>query len=837
MATSFHGYEIREKIGGGGMSTVYKGVHKTLGYPVAIKILHPGLAGDASFIARFEREAKAASALRSNNIASVNDFGQEDEVYFIVMEFIDGMDLAKVFEALQSGRGKPKAVPVEMTLALLEEVAYGLKLAHEHGIIHRDIKPSNILLNSRGEVKIADFGLARNTSNLPSPTYKDLTSPGTVVGTPSYMSPEQAAGQDDLDNRTDIFSLGVMAYQFLTGEKPFQADSPTEVQFKIINEQPKPLDRKRVPLLTPAIEAMVAKMLAKKPDHRYQNMDQVLRAIKEAEESIDSSGSLSKYRRDYLSSFAKDPVAFSEELRVKSVKSHLKLGFHFKNQGRANIDDAVREFSYVLSLDPDNTQAASALSEIHTEDEGSGTSSATGVDATAVMPAGADVTAVLPGEGKTAPSRPAAAAPPSAPPPSKPAPPAPKPTPPKPTAPKPAGAKPVAARTGRAGIPRQWLLIGGGVVVVALLALVLPRLFKGGGETPAPPPPAPAPRAATLFVRSTPPDAAVWLRRAGEGEFRDTGRRSDCLLTGLAAGAYELRLVKEGFTEATLPFSVAVGDSGRVETSLAATAAAPPAAVVETPTPPATPATGEAFLSVGSNPAGATVSMRQRGESRYRDVGSTPYRSHALAPGRWEIKVSLAGHQEESTGRTLSAGRTDEIFFPLKKQALAGSNGYLDLIVSPYGDVYVDGQRVAAEARRAVLPVSSGRKHAVSVRHPLTYGRIDLPDVEVAAGDTLALGRQAFAFGSLAVAATPAADIYIDGVRVGQQTPFRLDPMAAGEHRVSVAKPGFKIVRAELLTDAGSRELSAVGSGSPPQYAIRLREGEKLRLKFTLAAN
>jgi len=832
MATSFHGYEIREKIGGGGMSTVYKGVHKTLGYPVAIKILHPGLAGDASFIARFEREAKAASALRSNNIASVNDFGQEDEVYFIVMEYIDGMDLGKVFEALQGGKHKPKAVPVEMTLLLLEEVAYGLKLAHEHGIIHRDIKPSNIMLNSRGEVKIADFGLARNTNTLPSPTYKDLTSPGTVVGTPSYMSPEQAAGQDDLDSRTDIFSLGVMAYQFLTGEKPFQADSPTEVQFKIINEQPKPLDRKRVPLLTPAIEAMVNKLLAKKPDHRYANMDQVLRAIKEAEDSVDSSGNLSKYRRDYLSSFAQDPVAFSEELRVKSIKSHLKLGFHFKNQGRANIDDAVREFSYVLSLDPDNTQAASALSEIHTDDDDGGAS----VDTTAVMPAGPDVTAVLPGEGKAPPRRPAAPTPPPAP--SKPSPP---PAPARPTAPKPAAAKPIATGRGRAGIPRQWLLIGGGVLVVALLAIFLPRLFRGGGEAPAPSPAAPAPRAATLFVRSTPPDAAVWLRRTGETEFRDTGRRSDCLLTGLAAGAYELRLAKEGFAEATLPFSVAAGDSSRVETTLTALAAAPgtpPAATppAATPTPPA--ASGPAYVSIGSNPAGATVAMRKRGETRYRDVGTTPYRSEALEAGRWEIKVTLAGHVEESTGRTLTAGRTDEIFFPLKKQVAAGGgNGYLALVVSPYGDVYVDGQRVAEEAKRAVLPVAAGRKHAVSVRHPRTYGHIDLPEVQVAAGDTVSLGRQTFTFASLAVAATPAADLYIDGVRVGQQTPARLDPIAAGDHRISVSKAGFKIIRAEILFDGGSREIPASGSmGGLPAYPINLREGEKLRVKFTLAA-
>ena len=153
MATSFHGFAVQGKIGSGGMSTVYKGSHETLGYPVAIKVLHPGMAGDQNFIARFEREAKAASALRNNNIASVIDFGSENDIYFIVMEFIDGKDFGQIFKDLQEEGAGPKALPIEIVLSVLEEVAYGLKDAHEQGIIHRDIKPSNILLAKRGEVK------------------------------------------------------------------------------------------------------------------------------------------------------------------------------------------------------------------------------------------------------------------------------------------------------------------------------------------------------------------------------------------------------------------------------------------------------------------------------------------------------------------------------------------------------------------------------------------------------------------------------------------------------------------------------------------------------------
>ena len=216
MRQTFHAFELREKIGAGGMSTVYRGVHKTLNYPVAIKILHPALAGDENFIVRFEREARAASSLQSNNIASVIDFGAENDAYFIVMEFIDGPDLSQLLERMLEDQEGICGFPAEIALILLEESAYGLQEAHAHSIIHRDVKPSNILLNTNGEVKIADFGLARDTSAI-SPLYqRDLTMPGTVVGTPSYMSPEQAVSKESVDHRTDIFSLGVVAYQLLS---------------------------------------------------------------------------------------------------------------------------------------------------------------------------------------------------------------------------------------------------------------------------------------------------------------------------------------------------------------------------------------------------------------------------------------------------------------------------------------------------------------------------------------------------------------------------------------------------------------------------------------------
>ncbi len=388
MVTSFHGFTVKEKIGAGGMSTVYRGRHKTLGYEVAIKIMHPGMGGDQSFISRFEREAKAASSLHSNNIAQVIDFGSEDGIYFIVMQYIDGEDLGKLLKRVVEVGGEAQ-FPLEISLTVLEGVAYGLKDAHEQGIIHRDIKPSNILFNKKGEVKIGDFGLARDIGRAAA---LDLTMPGTVVGTPSYMSPEQAVG-GELDLRTDIFSLGVMAYQMLIGLKPFTGASPAAVQEQIINADPPAPNAQNCPRITPELVSLLAKSLAKDPANRFQNMDQVIRALMAAQESIDPSGSMLKYKREYMAKFAAAPLEFSQELRQNAVEAYLKRGFYFKNQGLSNINDAIREFDFVLSMEPDHSRALNAVAELRKKAEESGIQP---VARTGVYSAGMGETRVLP---------------------------------------------------------------------------------------------------------------------------------------------------------------------------------------------------------------------------------------------------------------------------------------------------------------------------------------------------------------------------------------------------------------------------------------------------------
>ncbi len=689
MATAFHGFEVHEKIGAGGMSTVYKGVHTTLGYPVAVKILHPGLAGDTQFIARFEREAKAASALRSVNITSVIDFGSEDDCYFIVMEFIDGPDLAKVFEMLRAESGAAQPLPPEIALLILEEVAYALREAHAEGVVHRDIKPSNILIDRRGEVKLADFGLARNTGDQARMASDDLTRPGMIVGTPSYMSPEQAVGRDDVDHRSDIFSLGVMAYQFLAGEKPFQGDSPTEVQERIINASPRPLAETSCPLLTNEMEEMVSKMLAKDPGKRYQSMDQVLHALRECMDSIDSSGGLVKLRRDLLQRFARDPAATANDLRHQAINSHLRLGFHFKNLGLASMSDALREFRHVMRLDPRNPKASQALAELRKRAEDSGVTMRAAPPPTGAGPLGAhepdDVDAADPVEsGRTmvmpaaGPPRRAAepvAAP--APEPAAAAPPPPRaprvprePRQPRKARPDRAAASPVAGIL--EGLRRRRGMVAmalGAVVIVAVAAVLLTR--RGPTAPPA---------TAIVQVASEPAGAQVWMRRAGTADFTPTGRQTACVLADLAVGAWEFRLSLAGYADTVLAVTAAGSETtsvggqlralvpeGEGETPAVAATGAPgtaaavpaPATIAETPSEaaaaPAVSSSGR--IRVRVTPDGATVLVRQAGEP-WRPVGTAPVVTELTAADNWEVRAEKPGYAPVMKKVRISGGQT-----------------------------------------------------------------------------------------------------------------------------------------------------------------------------------
>ena len=245
---------ILAEIGSGGMAVVYKAVQEPLGRIVAVKALKPSIAIDSQFAKRFEREAHFMASLQHENILHVHDFIKDASGMYIIMEYVRGIDLYDLLE-------RTPVLPVEVATILALQVARALDYAHFRGVIHRDIKPANVMISHRGEVKLMDFGIARDD------TLTDLTETGTGLGTPSYMSPEQILG-DKLDFRSDLFSLGIVLYQSLTGRKPFVEDDSRTVMQKIrLDRFTSP--RKVNPKVPRALERILARCMEKMPANRY----------------------------------------------------------------------------------------------------------------------------------------------------------------------------------------------------------------------------------------------------------------------------------------------------------------------------------------------------------------------------------------------------------------------------------------------------------------------------------------------------------------------------------------------------------------------------------------
>ena len=246
-------YTIVERIAVGGMGAVYRATDNRLNRTVAVKLLKEGLAHDPRFVERFRREARSAAGLTHPNIAGVFDYGEEHGRHFIVMELADGRDLARVL--LDEG-----PLPVDRALKIAAATADALGHAHHMGVIHRDVKPANILVDAHDRVKVTDFGIARAAGD------STITQTGTILGTAFYLSPEQASG-DNLGPHSDVYSLGVVLYEMLTGAVPFTADSPVSVAMKHLNEEvPSPSWLK--PGIAPDVDELVRSATAKDPNDR-----------------------------------------------------------------------------------------------------------------------------------------------------------------------------------------------------------------------------------------------------------------------------------------------------------------------------------------------------------------------------------------------------------------------------------------------------------------------------------------------------------------------------------------------------------------------------------------
>ncbi|MBE0449053.1 MAG: Stk1 family PASTA domain-containing Ser/Thr kinase [Actinobacteria bacterium] len=248
-------YQIVSKLGSGGMAEVYKAEDLTLNRPVAIKILHREFADDEGFINRFRREAQAAANLNHPNIVNIYDWGSENSTYFIVMEYLKGRSLKEAIQ--EEGPFSP-----DRAIEVAKHVLSALQFAHRNNIVHRDIKPHNIILTAEGEVKVTDFGIARSTSST-------MTQTGTVLGTAHYLSPEQAQGRD-IGITSDIYSLGVVLYEMVTGRVPFEGENPVAIAIKHVSDLPSAPSEIN-PAVPASLESVILRAMSKNAANRYQS--------------------------------------------------------------------------------------------------------------------------------------------------------------------------------------------------------------------------------------------------------------------------------------------------------------------------------------------------------------------------------------------------------------------------------------------------------------------------------------------------------------------------------------------------------------------------------------
>jgi eukaryotic-like serine/threonine-protein kinase len=293
-------YQILARVGKGGMGVLYRGFDPVLDREVAIKLMLADFSEDAEQMRpRFYREARAAAKLQHRNIVTIFEFAEESNVPYIVMEFLRGTPLGARINT-------QPPLTIDDKLNIIAQLCDGLSYAHEQGVVHRDVKPDNVFLLEDGSIKLLDFGIAKLTSST-------LTRQGDVLGSASYMSPEQVSGGESVDGRADIFSTGVVLYELLAGRKPFVADSPTAVILKILKEDPTPIET-LVSDLPPDLVAAVMRALSKDPDQRFATADAFGRELQQIRKSLHPSVSTSQL----------DETRFASTMVMKALHQDLQ---------------------------------------------------------------------------------------------------------------------------------------------------------------------------------------------------------------------------------------------------------------------------------------------------------------------------------------------------------------------------------------------------------------------------------------------------------------------------------------------------------------------------------
>jgi WD40 repeat protein/serine/threonine protein kinase len=365
-------YKILARLGAGGMGEVYEATDLRLGRKVALKLLPAFVTSEADQVRRFHEEARAASSLNHPNIITIHELGQADSLHFIAMELVQGETLRNQM------RGR---MPIREVLNIAIQVASGLSAAHQAGIIHRDIKPENIMSGNDGSVKVLDFGIAKfRKQQVPLANSQTGTASAgntkasAVAGTLGYMSPEQARGEP-LDARSDIFSLGVLLFEMVTGRRPFEGETQTEMLHAILNDEAPPLSafRQSVPL---DLERIIGKALKKNRDERYQSAREMLADLREFNRvtgrAMDATGRANRMLRQYLSIYAVDKRALIPVTKLWFIRRHsdLERGERARELLKRSLRSGlVKAFALMLFLAVAATAAAVALSVSDTWDE------------------------------------------------------------------------------------------------------------------------------------------------------------------------------------------------------------------------------------------------------------------------------------------------------------------------------------------------------------------------------------------------------------------------------------------------------------------------------------
>jgi serine/threonine protein kinase len=333
MNASFGRYQILDRLGEGAMGVVYRAKDTALGRVVALKMLSAELGSEEELHTRFQREAEAIGRLNHPNIVTVYDLGEVDGRLYMAMELLEGDDLRSLID-------KRVDIPLADRLRVLIQICHGLGYAHSRGVVHRDIKPANILVTAGGRVKLLDFGLARVAARAA------ITRQGVILGTPDYMSPEQAMG-NPAESRSDLFSAGSVFYEFLALQKPFKGKTLHSVLYQIISDEPDPL-LTLIPELPARVAAVIHRMLRKKPDQRYATMEEVARDLQALLDALRFTAGRSARPADA-------PVQIGDEQRMRArdlmVRARSLLDAGALGEARGAAHEA-------LSLDPALDDAA-----------------------------------------------------------------------------------------------------------------------------------------------------------------------------------------------------------------------------------------------------------------------------------------------------------------------------------------------------------------------------------------------------------------------------------------------------------------------------------------------